>query len=163
DMVKKYFPPGQDPIGHQLRVALPIEGLPPGFVKPDIPSPSFEIVGVCSTVRNNGLRDAPEPAAYIPVTHLFPPGMMFAIRTDKSGPLVISNAARKAVMNVDPTQPIAFIRSLDDMLNNAVAYPRFATFLFGVFGVIGLTLACTGIFSVVSFAVARRTREFGIR
>jgi putative ABC transport system permease protein len=163
DMVKKYFPPGQDPIGHQLRIALPVDGLPPGFVKPAQPSTAFEIVGVCSTVRNSGLRDAPEPAVYIPVSHLFPPGMMFAIRTDKSDPMTVTNAARQAVSSVDPTQPIAFIRTLEDMLNNAVAYPRFATFLFGIFGAIGLTLACTGIFSVVSYAVSRRTREFGIR
>jgi putative ABC transport system permease protein len=52
---------------------------------------------------------------------------------------------------------------VEDILNTAVAYPRFATFLFGIFGAIGLTLACTGIFSVVSYAVSRRTREFGIR
>ena len=163
DMVKKYFPAGQDPIGHQLRISLPTEGLPPGFVKPAQPAGAYEIIGVCSTIRNNGLRDAPQPAVYIPVSHLYPPGMMFAIRTDKSDPLAISNAARQAVSAVDSTQPIAFIRTLEDMLNNAVAYPRFATFLFGIFGTIGLTLACTGIFSVVSYAVSRRTREFGIR
>jgi ABC-type antimicrobial peptide transport system permease subunit len=64
---------------------------------------------------------------------------------------------------VDPSQPIAFVRTLDDLMSSAVAYPRFATFLFGIFGAIGLTLACTGIFSVVSYAVSRRTREFGIR
>jgi putative ABC transport system permease protein len=52
---------------------------------------------------------------------------------------------------------------LEYILGSAVAYPKFATFLFGIFGAIGLILACTGIFSVVSYAVAQRTREFGIR
>jgi predicted permease len=162
DMVKKYFSPGQDPIGEQIRLDLPTEGLPPGFVKPPQTSNAYQIVGVCGTVRNSGLRDQPEPAVYVPVSHLFPPGMMFAIRT-KSDPLALSNGARQAVSAVDPSQPIAFVRSLDELLSNAVAYPRFATFLFGIFGAIGLTLACTGIFSVVSYAVSRRTREFGIR
>jgi len=163
DMVKKYFPHGQDPIGRQIRLDLPIEGLPPGFVKPPQTSNAYQIVGICGTVRNSGLRDQPEPAVYIPVSHLFPPGMMFAIRTVNSDPLALSNGARRAVSAVDPSQPIAFVRSLDDFLSNATAYPRFATFLFGIFAVIGLTLACTGIFSVVSYAVSRRTREFGIR
>jgi len=163
DMVKRYFPPGKDPIGHQLRIDLPTEGLPPGFVRPEHPAPAYEVLGVCSTARNSGLRDAPEPALYIPISHLYPPGTIFAIRTDKSDPLTISNAARQAVIAVDSTQPIAFIRTLEEMLSNAVAYPRFATFLFGIFGAIGLILACTGIFSVVSYAVSRRTREFGIR
>lgn len=163
DMVKKYFSPGQDPIGRQLRLDLPTEGLPPGFVKPPQPTNSFEIVGVCGTVRNSGLRDEPEPAVYLPASHLFSPGMMFAIRTSKADPLALSNGARQAVSAVDPGQPIAFVRSLDDFLSNATAYPRFATFLFGIFGSVGLILACTGIFSVVSYAVSRRTREFGIR
>jgi ABC-type antimicrobial peptide transport system permease subunit len=161
-MVKKYFPPGQDPIGRQIRLDLPTEGLPPGFVKPPQTSNAYQIVGVCGTVRNSGLRDQPEPAVYVPVSHLFPPGMLFAVRT-KADPLALSNGARQAVSAVDPSQPIAFVRTLDDFLSNATAYPRFATFLFGIFGAIGLTLACTGIFSVVSYAVSRRTREFGIR
>ncbi|HXN51567.1 MAG TPA: ABC transporter permease [Candidatus Acidoferrum sp.] len=163
DLVKKYFPPGQDPIGRQIRVDLPTNGLPPGFVKPPETSTAYQIVGICGTARNSGLRDAPEPAVYLPFSRLFPPGMMFAIRTTKSDPLALSNGAREAVSLVDPSQPIAFIRTLEDLLGTAVAYPRFATFLFGVFGAIGLTLACTGIFSVVSYAVSRRTREFGIR
>lgn len=164
DTVKKYFPPGQDPIGRQIRLDLPVEGLPPGFVKPPNASNTYQIIGVCATVRNSGLRDQPEPAVYVPVSNLFPPGMMFAIRTaNKLNPLALSNSARQAVSAVDPSQPIAFIRSLDEFLSEAVAYPRFATFLFGIFGVIGLTLACTGIFSVVSYAVSLRTREFGIR
>jgi putative ABC transport system permease protein len=55
------------------------------------------------------------------------------------------------------------IRSLDQWLGQATAYPRFATFLFGIFGAIGIALAAIGVFSVVSYAVARRTREFGVR
>lgn len=163
DLVKKYIPSGQDPIGRQIRVDLPVEGLPPGFVKPPTTSNGYEIVGVCGTVRNSGLRDAPEPAVYLPVSHLFPPGMQFSIRTTNPDPLALSNSARQAVSAVDATQPIAFVRTLDDFLKIDLAYPRFATFLFGIFGAIGLTLACTGIFSVVSYAVSRRTREFGIR
>jgi predicted permease len=163
DLVKKYVPSGQDPIGRQIRVDLPIEGLPPGFVKPPTTSNGYEIVGVCGTVRNSGLRDSPEPAVYLPVSHLFPPGMQFSIRTTNPDPLALSNSARQAVSAVDATQPIAFVRALDDFLKIDLAYPRFATFLFGIFGTIGLTLACTGIFSVVSYAVSRRTREFGIR
>ena len=162
DLVKKYFPPGQDPIGRQLRLDLFTGGLPPDFATPPQSSNGFQIVGICGTARNSGLRDAPEAAVYLPFSTLFPPQMMFAMRT-KSDPFAVSNGARQAVSAVDPDQPITRVRSLEDMLSNAVAYPRFATFLFGIFGAIGLALACSGIFSVVSYAVSRRTREFGIR
>ncbi len=163
DLVKKYFPPGQDPIGRQITLDLFTGALPPNFTKSPQDPHQFQIVGICGTSRNSGLRDAPEPAVYLPFSSIFPPGMMFAIRTTKSDPLALSNGAREAVSSVDPNQPITLIRTLDDLLSNATAYPRFATFLFGIFGAIGLTLACTGIFSVVSYAVSRRTREFGIR
>jgi putative ABC transport system permease protein len=163
DLVRKYFPPGQDPIGRQIRLDLFTGPLAPNFTKSPRDPHAFQIVGICGTSRNSGLRDAPESAVYLPFSTIFPPGMMFAIRTAKSDPLALSNGAREAVSSVDPSQPITFIRTLDDLLGTAVAYPRFATFLFGIFGAIGLTLACTGIFSVVSYAVSRRTREFGIR
>jgi len=163
DLVQKYFPPGQDPIGRQIRLDLFTGTLPPGFVKPPQSSNGFQIIGISGSARNSGLRDVPEPAVYLPFTSLFPPGMTFAIRTTKPDPLALSNGAREAVSSVDPGQPIAHVRTLEDILSTAVAYPRFATFLFGIFGAIGLTLACTGIFSVVSYAVSQRTREFGIR
>jgi predicted permease len=163
DLVKKYFPSGQDPMGRQISLDLFTGPLPPDFTKSPQNPHTFQIVGICGTARNSGLRDAPEPAVYLPFSSIFPPGMMFAIRTTKSDPLALSNDARQAVSSVDSSQPIAFIRTLDDLVKNELAYPKFATFLFGIFGAIGLTLACTGIFSVVSYAVARRTREFGIR
>ncbi len=137
DLVQKYFPPGQDPIGRQIRLDLFTGTLPPGFVKPPPSSNGFEIIGVSGSVRNSGLRDVPEPAVYLPFTSLFPPGMTLAIRTTKPDPLALSNGARQAVSSVDPSQPIAHIRTLEDILGTAVAYPRFATFLFGIFGAIG--------------------------
>jgi predicted permease len=163
DLVKKYVPTGQDLIGRQISLDLFTGPLPPNFTKSPQDPHSFQIVGVCGTARNSGLRDAPEPAVYLPYSSIFPPGMIFAIRATNADPRALSNGAREAVSSVDPSQPIAFVRTLDDFVKNELAYPRFATFLFGIFGAIGLTLACTGIFSIVSYAVACRTREFGIR
>ena len=88
---------------------------------------------------------------------------MFALRTTNPNPLAIEESVRKAVSAVDSTQPIAFVRTGEQMLGYEFAYPKFATFLFGIFGGIGLVLASIGIFGVVSYSVSRRTREFGIR
>jgi ABC-type antimicrobial peptide transport system permease subunit len=163
DLVKKYFPPGEDPIGRQIHLDLVTGPLPPDFLKSAQDLTAFQIVGISGTARNSGLHDEPEPAIYVPYSIMSPPDMMFAIRTTAANPLALSNGAREAVQAADPRQPITRIRTLEEILGTAIAYPRFATFLFGIFGAIGLSLACTGIFSVVSYAVAQRTREFGIR
>ena len=163
DAVKKYFPPGQDPIGRQIHLDLMTDPLPQDFVKSPQDMSAFQIIGICAGARNSGLREEPAPAIYVPDSTMSPPRMLFALRTTAANPLTLSNGVRQAVQAVDPGQAITQIRTLDEVLGSAVAYPRFATFLFGIFGAIGLTLACTGIFSVVSYAVAQRTREFGIR
>jgi putative ABC transport system permease protein len=162
DLIKKYFPVGRDPIGRYIRIDLLTQPMPPGFLKAPQFDASFEIVGVVGTARNTGLRDHPEAAVYLPDALLYPPGAFLLLRT-ASEPLAFANAAREAVRSVDPGQPVMLIRSLDQWLGQATAYPRFATFLFGIFGAIGMTLAAIGVYSVVSYAVARRTREFGVR
>jgi putative ABC transport system permease protein len=162
ELAKTYFS-DRDPIGRQITIDIPDKGLPQGFVRPPAPPTSFEIIGVSGSTRNRGLKDSPQPAVYIPFTNLFPPGMMFAIRTTNPSPLAIEESVRKAVSAVDSTQPIAFVRTGEQFLGYEFAYPKFATFLFGIFGGIGLVLASIGIFGVVSYSVSRRTREFGIR
>jgi predicted permease len=109
DLVQKYFPAGQDPIGRQISLDLFTGALPANFIKSPQDPHVFQIVGVCGTARNSGLRDAPEPAVYLPFSSILSPGMMFAIRTTKPDALALSNGARQAVSAVDPSQPITFV------------------------------------------------------
>jgi putative ABC transport system permease protein len=162
DMVKTYFP-DRDPIGRQISIDIPKDGLPQDFLRSPNPSASYEIIGVCGTTWNRGMKDTPLPAAYVPFTNLVPPGMMFALRTKNPNPLALEDSVRKAVAGVDSTQTIAYPRTGEQLLGYEFAYPKFATFLFGIFGGIGLALASIGVFGVVSYSVSRRTREFGIR
>ena len=79
-------------------------------------------------------------------------------------PNAMVNTLRQQFLAVDPDQPPAFVRTLEEILEQSGrAYPRFSTVLFSVFAVVGLLLAASGIFSVVSYTVTRRIHEFGIR
>lgn len=163
DFVKTYFTHNEDPLGRHFSVTIPVSDLPAGFVQTPQPPASYEIVGVTSSARNDGLSRNSVPAVYLPLNEVLSPGVWFAIRTSNPNPAAIHNDIRRAVSSVDPTQSVNSVNNLDYFFGREFAYPRFATFLFGIFGAIGLTLATIGIFGVVSYNVARRTREFGIR
>jgi predicted permease len=162
DMVKRAFAGGKNPLGHHLQVDLFDQPIPPQILKAPRFNNSFEIVGVAASARNRGLNQQAMPAVFIPYSILVPPNAFIIART-KGDPISLTGAAREAVRAVDKNQPVTLTRTLEGWLNTAMAYQSFTTFLFSVFGAVGMLLSAAGVFSLVSYSVAHRTREFGIR
>ena len=161
DAVKRDFS-GKNPLGHHIQVDVFTQPFPPQYLKAPKFHNSFEIVGVVASARNRGLDQPAMPAMFIPYSVLLPPSAFVIARTD-GDPNALIGPAGNVVRAVDRNQPITLTRTLEGWLNTATAYQSFSTFLFGVFGTVGMLLAAAGVFSVVSYSVEHRTREFGIR
>jgi putative ABC transport system permease protein len=154
ETLARVFYPDQDPIGRRLR---------PGFGNP----PWFTIVGIVKDVKQGGLQEAtgtevyfhyPQAGAIIGV----PRGMNVVVRTERE-PLGMLGAVRREVGAIDPQLPLADPRSMDGVLHASVAQPRFLALLLGIFAAVALSLAAVGTYGVMSYTVAERRQEIGIR
>src|SRR5580704_9147513 len=159
----RQFWPSSNPVGQQLRIpALKEEPYSPAA--PGIEGAWLQIVGVVADVLDDGLRKPVKPAIYIPYTLQMYMFTQILIRT-RIPPASMLRDIRAQVVQVDPDQQVTHAQDLETWIVNEDEYgqQRFVATLFAIFSILALVLAAVGLYSVVSYGVATRTNEFGIR
>jgi predicted permease len=153
-LAREYWP-GEDPVGKRVRLSG--DG-----------TPWITVVGVARDVRPEALSEASKPTYYLlntqfaAMTGIADAGGTFVLRT-AGDPEALTNAVRGVVRDLDPELAADQVQTLESVVRESVARPRFAAVVLGAFGLSALVLAVVGVYGVLSYAITRRRREMAVR
>ena len=142
--------PGQDPIGKQIT----------NFGPDNL---TLQVIGVVGNVRHVGLDADPHSEIYQLLGQAQWPSMFVAVRSASSDATSVTSEAQNAVWSVNKDVPLANVRTMQDVIANSVQRRKFSMLLLTIFAAVAMLLAAIGLYGVMSYSVAQRTHEIGIR
>jgi putative ABC transport system permease protein len=139
--------PNEDPVGRRIQLY----------------GRSREVVGVVGAVRHYAFNSVPIAEMYVPHRQFMLSGMTLVVKTATEDPATLTSVIKSEIHRVDPDQPVYRFRTMEEFIVDAAGRPRFTTALLAMFAGLATVLSLVGVYGVMSYTVAQRSHEIGIR